>query len=96
MDTNFCNRLNIWDRIFKTYQPEQEQIAIEYGVTRVINSKKFLDVYFGEFYYLWKDVVSAPGLKNKILYIFMPPGWHHTGQHKMASGIRSEYLNKMK
>jgi len=26
MDTNFCNLLNIWDRVFKTYQPEQRNI----------------------------------------------------------------------
>ena len=92
MDTNFCNLLNIWDRIFKTYQPEQTQIPIEYGITRAINPGNFLDVYFGEFYCLWKDIVKAPGLKNKIRYLIMPPGWDHLGNHKLASVIRNEYI----
>ncbi len=92
MDTNFCNLLNIWDRVFKTYQPEKTDILIEYGITRAINPKNFLDVYFGEFYYLGKDVIKAPGLVNKFLYLIMPPGWHHSGNHKMASVIRNEYL----
>ncbi len=92
MDTNFCNLLNVWDRVFKTYQPEQPQIPIEYGITRTINPGNFFDVYFGEFYYLGKDIISAPGLKNKLLYLIMPPGWHHSGNHKLASAIRSEYL----
>ncbi|GHN01483.1 fatty acid hydroxylase [Cytophagales bacterium WSM2-2] len=92
MDTNFCNLLNIWDRIFKTYQPEQTHIEIQYGITRTINSGNFLDVYFGEFYYLWKDIANAPGILNKLRYIIMPPGWSHSGDHKMASVIRNEYL----
>lgn len=92
VDTNFCNLLNVWDRVFKTYQPEQTQIPIEYGITRAINPGNFFDVYFGEFYYLGKDMISAPGLKNKLLYLIMPPGWHHSGNHKLASAIRNEYL----
>jgi sterol desaturase/sphingolipid hydroxylase (fatty acid hydroxylase superfamily) len=96
MDTNFCNLLNIWDRVFKTYQPETESINIEYGITRKINAQNFFDVYFGEFYYLWKDIVAAPGLLNKIKYIFMPPGWHHSGAHKTAQIVRSEYLNQVR
>lgn len=92
MDTNFCNLLNIWDRVFKTYQTEQDHIRMEYGITRSINAGNFLDVYFGEFYYLWKDIAGAPGLKNKLLYVVMPPGWNHRGAHKTAGAIRNEYL----
>jgi sterol desaturase/sphingolipid hydroxylase (fatty acid hydroxylase superfamily) len=94
MDTNFCNLLNIWDRIFKTYQPEQNHIEIEYGITRTINSGNFWDVYFGEFYYLAKDIGRAPGIVNKFLYLVMPPGWSHTGEHKLASTIREEFIKK--
>lgn len=96
MDTNFCNLLNIWDRIFKTYQPEQETMPIEYGITRQVNAQNFLDVYFGEFYYLGKDIASAPGLLNKLKYLIMPPGWHHSGNHKTANLLRNEYLKKIK
>lgn len=90
MDTNFCNLLNIWDRVFKTYQPEQSQIPIEYGITRKINASNFWDVYFGEFYYLSKDLVDAPGIKNKFMYLVMPPGWSHTGDHKTAAAIKQQ------
>lgn len=93
MDTNFCNLLNIWDRVFKTYQEEQKDIEIEYGITREMNSGNFMDVYFGEITALAKDVWYAPGLKNKFLYLFMPPGWHHTGNHKTAKLVRGAYLD---
>jgi sterol desaturase/sphingolipid hydroxylase (fatty acid hydroxylase superfamily) len=90
MDTNFCNLLNIWDRAFGTFQPEDPKVVIEYGVTRKINPNSFWDVYFGEIYYLAKDMAKAPGIMNKILYIFMPPGWNHTGDHKTARIIKKQ------
>jgi hypothetical protein len=93
MDTNFCNLLNIWDRAFGTYQPEVQDLPIEYGITREMKANSFLDSYFGEFSCLIKDVYRAPGIKNKFLYIFMPPGWSHTGEHMTASKVRSEHMN---
>ena len=95
IDTNYYSLLNIWDKIFKTYQEEQKEIEIEYGITRKINSGNFIDVYFGEFISLFKDVVRAPGLMNKLAYIFYPPGWDHTGNHRTAKMIRDEYLAKI-
>jgi sterol desaturase/sphingolipid hydroxylase (fatty acid hydroxylase superfamily) len=94
MDTNFCNLLNIWDKVFGTYQDEQHDIQIEYGITRKMDSGNFFDVYFGEFVALFKDVARAPGLKNKLLYIIMPPGWSHTGEHQTAKLVRGQYLNQ--
>jgi sterol desaturase/sphingolipid hydroxylase (fatty acid hydroxylase superfamily) len=94
MDTNFCNLLNIWDRVFGTLQPERLDLPPQYGITRKLNPHNFLDVYFGEFYYLFKDVSAAPGIKNKFLYIFMPPGWSHTGNHRTARAIRKQYVER--
>ena len=94
IDTNYCNLLNIWDRVFRTYQEEDHQIDIDYGVTREINSGSFIDVYFGEFITLFKDVKNAPGIKNKLRYIFNPPGWDHNGDHKTASKIRIQFLEE--
>lgn len=94
MDTNFCNLLNIWDRVFGTLQPERIELPPEYGITRKINPNSFLDVYFGEFYYLFQDVIKAPGIRNKFLYIFMPPGWSHMGYHKTAKAIRKQYFEQ--
>ena len=94
MDTNFCNLLNIWDKVFGTYQEEQHDIQIEYGITRKMDSGNFLDVYFGEFIALFKDVAKAPGLKNKFLYIIMPPGWSHTGEHQTSKLVRGAYLKE--
>lgn len=94
MDTNFCNLLNIWDKVFKTYQLENQAIPVEYGVTRPMDCQNFWDVYFGEFALLARDVWQAPGLKNKFLYLFMPPGWTHFGEGKTARRLRRDFLEK--
>lgn len=94
MDTNFCNLLNIWDKIFGTYQEVNEDVAIEYGITRKMDSGNFFDVYFGEFIALFHDVRKAPGFKNKIKYLIMPPGWSHTGEHQTAKLVRNTYLQE--
>ncbi|MEO9893840.1 sterol desaturase family protein [Aurantibacter sp.] len=96
MDTNFCNLLNIWDHVFGTYQEEEKEVKIEYGITRKMDSGNFIDVYFGEFIALFKDVINAPGLKNKLMYIFMPPGWHHTGEHQTSKIVRAAYFKEQK
>lgn len=93
MDTNFCNLLNIWDRVMKTYQPVEVAIVPEYGITREMNVNSFTDVYFGEIIALAKDIANAPSWKDKIAYIFMPPGWSHTGSHKTARQVRQEFLD---
>ena len=92
MDSNFCNLLNIWDKLFGTLQEEKTDMPPVYGITREMNPNNFLDAYFGEFSALWRDVLKAPGFKNKFLYAIMPPGWSHTGEHKTAKAIRTAYL----
>lgn len=92
IDTNFCNLLNVWDRAFGTLQDEEPATPPEYGVTRVINVGSFWDFYFGELVLLGRDVARAPGLRNKLAYMVMPPGWSHTGAHQTASMIRAAHL----
>ncbi len=89
IDTNFCNLLNVWDRAFGTLQTEQLEIPPEYGITRKMNPHSLWDVYVGEIVALGRDVMRAPGLKNKLLYLLMPPGWSHTGAHQTAAMIRA-------
>ena len=89
MDTNYCNLLNVWDRVFRTLQHEDRQIAPEYGIRRVMNPHSLWDVYLGEITALGRDVALAPGLKNKALYLVMPPGWSHTGAHQTAAAIKA-------
>tara|TARA_B100001093_G_scaffold307085_1_gene293086 strand:+ start:2124 stop:3107 length:984 start_codon:yes stop_codon:yes gene_type:complete len=95
LDTNYCNLLNIWDRIFGTYQEENPNLDIDYGITRPIDSGNFVHVYFGEIIHLARDVINAPGILNKLRYIFYPPGWSHISGYQTAKMIRQSYLKSL-
>ncbi len=82
VDTNFCNLLNIWDRLFNTYKEEVSNMPPEYGLRRKVDADSFVDVYFGEIANLYRDVKTMPGLTNKLALLIMPPGW----QPKAALG----------
>lgn len=92
IDTNYCNLLNIWDRVFGTLQDEAPDVPPEYGITRPMKPGSFWDFYFGELVLLARDVWHAPGLGNKVAYMVMPPGWSHTGEHKTAAMVRRSAL----
>jgi len=94
VDTNFCSFMPIWDWLFGTLQPFKEEVKIEYGITRELDVTNFSDLYFGEIFLLYNDVKNAEGLKNKLRYIFMPPGWTPVSVADTASVLRHEFLEK--
>ena len=93
MDTNYNSMTLFWDWAMGTLQPLKDDEPVIFGITREVNVENWLDVQFGEVGLLWRDVQSAPGLKSKLGYLFMPPGWSHTGDHKMASTAKSALAN---
>ena len=40
---------------------------------------------------LWVELKWAQGIKNKLGYLLMPPGWFHTGDHKTVTAQRARY-----
>ena len=53
-------------------------IFADYGIMR--NVTDFSDLYFCELLLLIRDVSNAKGIKNKLLYMVMPPDgrqWEH-------------------
>ncbi|MFK7733412.1 MAG: sterol desaturase family protein [Pseudomonadales bacterium] len=85
MDTNYNSITLFWDWVFGTLQPLRDDEPVDYGITRPVDVESWRDVQLGEMTLLWRDVHAAPGFKNKICYLMMPPGWSHTGDHTMAS-----------
>ena len=93
IDTNFATIIPLWDWLFGTLQPIKEEISPEYGITRDLDVTNFLDLYFGEIFLLYHDVKNARGIKNKLLYIVMPPGWNPNCTSKTAAAMRRDFLN---
>ncbi|SEB70523.1 Sterol desaturase/sphingolipid hydroxylase, fatty acid hydroxylase superfamily [Tenacibaculum sp. MAR_2009_124] len=79
LDTNFSNMFSFWDKLFKTYQEEIDEVQPKYGITesegKTINSENLISSQFGLLKDLYKDLKYTPSWKNKIKLIFMPPDW---------------------
>ena len=94
MDTNFCTFLPFWDWVFGTLQPLRDEVKIEYGITREMDTTNFIDFYFGEFILLFRDIKNANGLKNKFLYLIKPPGWNPESIEHTAATLRKSFLKE--
>lgn len=88
LDRNHAGIFIIWDRILGTFQKEKEKAV--YGITTDIHTYNLFKIAFHEYAALARDVWRAPGLLNKLKYIFMPPGWSHDGSTKTALQMRKE------
>ncbi len=94
MDTNFCTFLPFWDWLFGTLQPQRDEVKLEYGITRKMETGNFIDFYFGEFFLLFRDVKKASGFKNKLLYLVKSPGWSPEGTEHTAAVLRNNFLKE--
>ncbi|SHL44755.1 Sterol desaturase/sphingolipid hydroxylase, fatty acid hydroxylase superfamily [Chitinophaga jiangningensis] len=97
LDRNYGETFSIWDRIFGTFQSEVNDVKPEYGLlNHHINSKNLWQVQVGLWKDLWQDVRTAPGWKNKLRYLVMPPGWNHYDGGKLAAEYREEGWQQLK
>jgi len=92
LDKNMGMVFIIWDRLFGTFQEEEEEVV--YGLTTNIPDHKPTTVVLHEWKALWQDVRNAPNLKAKLGYIFGPPGWSHDGSRKTSEQLRAELVEE--
>lgn len=72
INKNYGATFIFWDRIFGTYQKEEEQVL--YGITSEVPSKiNPLVLNFHEYQEMWRDIKSTKSFKQKLFYIFGDP-----------------------
>jgi sterol desaturase/sphingolipid hydroxylase (fatty acid hydroxylase superfamily) len=91
LDKNMAMMLIIWDRLFGTFQDENLPEPIKYGLTHQPEDTGAVNIIFHEWKALVHDVKKAPGIKNKLGYMFNPPGWSHDGSSQTARVLQREY-----
>ena len=93
LDQNHAGVLIMWDRIFKTFQEEDENEKVIYGITSNIDTYNPLKIASHEYIALYRDVKRAPGFMDKLKYLFMPPGWSHDGEDLRARTLRKNLIS---
>jgi sterol desaturase/sphingolipid hydroxylase (fatty acid hydroxylase superfamily) len=94
LDKNLGMFLIIWDRLFGTFQPEEEADPVRYGLTSNISTANPVKIVFHEWHGILKDVVRKDcSIWDKLMYVLGPPGWSHDGSRKTSRQLR-EALQK--
>jgi len=97
LDRNHAGIFIIWDKLFKTFQPELKEEKVVYGLTVNINTYNPVKIAFLEWIAMFKDVLSGrKSIINRLQYFIKPPGWRHDGTGKVSDDLRDEWLKNNK
>jgi alkylglycerol monooxygenase len=77
LDKNFSEFLIIWDRMFGTYAPEEEEVC--YGLTHPPRTWDPIYINIQFWKQLVEDCIAAPFWWDKVRIWFMPLGWRPRG-----------------
>lgn len=73
LDRNYAGVLIVWDRMFGTFQ-EEDEVPV-YGVTKPLRSYNPLWANLEHWATMWRLASSAPGLGDKLRVPFAHPAW---------------------
>lgn len=73
IDKNHAGTLIIWDKMFGTFQEEEEEPV--YGITHPINTWDPLSANLHHWKQMYKGIQQMRNPQDKLKYVFMPPGW---------------------
>lgn len=94
IDKNHAGTLIIWDRMFGTFQKEEERPT--YGITKPINSWNAVFANYSHYEEMGKDLKQITTWKDKMKYLFMKPGWlpDYLGGYRAAPSVEKATYKK--
>jgi sterol desaturase/sphingolipid hydroxylase (fatty acid hydroxylase superfamily) len=82
IDKNHAGMLIIWDKMFGTFEPEQEKVV--YGITQNTHSFNALDATWIPIKELATQFAQVKGFGNKVKFLAFSPGWAFNHLQKTA------------
>lgn len=87
LDRNHGSILIIWDRIFGTFQREDERVV--YGLTRNINSFNPARIATHEWQDMARDIERARTWRDRFGFLVRGPGWAYTRRAELEGNVAS-------
>jgi sterol desaturase/sphingolipid hydroxylase (fatty acid hydroxylase superfamily) len=85
LDRNYGQVLIIWDRLFGSWQPEEEEPT--YGLVKQMDSHRIWDIQTWGIRWLVGQMRTADRWQDRLMYLIKPPGWSHDGQHETTETL---------
>lgn len=90
LDKNHAGILIIWDRIFDTFIEEDQAEMPQYGIRKDFSSFNPVHIAFDEWVDIGRDLSKPISFKDRLGYIFGPPGWSHDGSRLTTKQLREK------
>ena len=90
LDRNHAGTLIIWDRLFGTFEPEDESEPLIYGLTRNINTYNPIRIAFHEWIDIARDLRAARTWSERWHFVFGRPGWKYERHAAQISSPSAE------
>ena len=87
LDRNYAGTFILWDKLFRTFEPEVAGKQIRYGIVSQLGSFNLFKAAFHEWISIARDVRNAPW-RHKFSYMWREPGWSHDGTRETSDMIR--------
>jgi len=81
LDKNYGAVLIVWDRLFGTFEHEEEKVR--YGLTKNLEKQSVSHVITHELEAIWQDVRQAKDWHSRWHYVFGHPGWQPQEEEKV-------------
>ncbi|MCB1418460.1 MAG: sterol desaturase family protein [Notoacmeibacter sp.] len=96
LDANFAGTLIVWDRLFGTFVEELPEDPPRYGIVKNLATNNPVRVAFHEWVAMFRDAFGMKGLtlRQRLGYLFMPPGWSHDGSRQGSDAIKQDYVRR--
>lgn len=91
LDANYAGTLIIWDRMFGTFVPEDENERPRYGIVKNLGTFNPLRIAFHEWLGIARDVIGAKSLRHALGYMFGPPGWSPDGSRMTSAKLKERW-----
>lgn len=92
--------LIIWNKLFGTFQeelPAEKYQPIQYGLTKPMEKEDPVNLVLYEWKNIYKDVTQKNlTFKQRLGYIFGPPGWSHDGSRQTSEELRLQEEAQLK
>ncbi len=94
IDKNHAGTLIIWDKMFSTFQAEEESPT--YGITRPINSWNAVWANFSHYSNMAHEIKRITSWQDKVRYLFKKPGWlpDYLGGYRPAPYVDRDHYHK--
>ncbi|MGX1198962.1 sterol desaturase family protein [Parvibaculum sp. MBR-TMA-1.3b-4.2] len=88
-DRNYAGTLIIWDRLFGTFEREEEEPV--FGIRHQLNTWNPIKATFHEWIAIGRDLLRARSLREVGGYLFQPPGWSPEGDGETTRVMQARY-----